>query len=126
MLFRTRLAELLKAKNFKQADLFKVTKIPRSLISNYLSGKATPTLENAKLLAQAFDVSLDELVGWQPKVYAANDAVETEQERELLRMFRDLDDTERQEIFNYTEYRHSKKFLRETSSREAGVKSKGA
>ncbi len=124
MLFKTRIAELLSERGWRQADLCRMTGIPTSLMSNYIKGKTSPALDNAKLIAGAFDVTLDELVGRQPRPESAVPL--TGPERDLLTMFRELDDAAQQEILSYTEFKHKQKFLRETSSKEAGENYKGA
>ena len=118
--FKTRLAELLAEFGMTQADLCRATGLKTSLVSNYATGKASPTLDTALLIASKLGITLDKLVGFKPKETL------TEQEKTLLKMFRELDDNERQEILGYVEYKHAKKFLREQSSKEVGEKFKGA
>ncbi len=38
----------------------------KSLISNYENGYSTPDIFTLCRLAEIFDISLDELVGWEP------------------------------------------------------------
>ena len=54
---------LMKARGLKQADLCRMTQIPSSLMSEYVSGKKSPALNNALSIADALGVSLDELTG---------------------------------------------------------------
>lgn len=61
------LANLLREKNLKQADLSRLTGIPTSLISNYIKGIKSPTLTNSIKLAEALGVSVDELAGIDTK-----------------------------------------------------------
>ena len=117
--FQSRISALLNEFGMTQAELCRLSGLKSAHISNYCTGTTRPTLDNAKAIADAFGISLDELVGFKPREL-------TEQEKNLLDMFRDLDDDERREIVNYTEYKHDKKFLRKKSSKEAGEKSKGA
>lgn len=63
MLFKTRLAEILLEQNLKQADLCRLTGISTALMSNYMTGKASPSLDNAQAIANALGVTLDYLVG---------------------------------------------------------------
>lgn len=118
--FAARLKFLMNKYGLMQADLCRRTGIERSLMSNYYKGKARPTLDNAIALAKAFGITLDELVGFEPKTPLS------EREEELLDMFRELSDDEQREILGYTEYKHAKKFLQEQSSKEAGKKFKSA
>lgn len=52
----------------KQADLCRMTGIQTSLMSEYISGRKSPTIRNAILIADAFDISLDTLVGREERV----------------------------------------------------------
>lgn len=113
MNFSARINELLAEHGLTQADLCRLTNLATSLVSNYCTGKTRPTLDNAIEIAKALGITLDELVGYKPRAL-------TEQEKDLLDMFRELGDSERQEIFDYTEYKHAKKFLHAKSSNEAG------
>lgn len=57
------LIRLLQSKGWKQADLSRIAGIPSSLISNYIKGTKSPTLTNSIKLAEAFEISIDELAG---------------------------------------------------------------
>lgn len=63
MNFNENLMQLLINRNLKQADLCRMTGIQTSLMSDYLRGKKSPTIGNAILIADAFNISLDTLVG---------------------------------------------------------------
>lgn len=63
MLFKTRLGEILLEKNLKQADLCRKTGISTALMSKYMTGKASPSLDNAQSIANALGITLDYLVG---------------------------------------------------------------
>lgn len=117
--FQIRINEWLEVRGLKQAELCRMTGIPTSLMSNYAKGKTSPALDNATAIANALGITLDELVG------RGGHAL-TERERELISMYRELDEADQQEIYNYTEYKHSKKFLREKLSKTAGGNSEGA
>ena len=66
--FKENLKLLLFNKNLKQADLCRMTGIQSSLMSEYMSGKKSPTIGNAVLIADALDISLDTLVGRKEKI----------------------------------------------------------
>lgn len=117
MLFKTRISELLQEHGLRQAELCRMTGIPTSLMSNYVKGKASPTLPNAQAIADAFGVTLDELVG---RVAKSEVMCETQDEEVLLKMFRELDEEDRRTIVGHVEYLHHKKFQRDALSREAG------
>ena len=63
MKFNNRLAEILAEQNLKQADLCRMTGISTALMSNYMTGKASPSLDNALMIAKALGITLDYLVG---------------------------------------------------------------
>lgn len=61
--FNENLKLLLLEKNVKQADLCRMTGIQTSLMSEYINGRKSPTIGNAILIADALNISLDDLVG---------------------------------------------------------------
>lgn len=89
MEFSESLHRIINGRGLKQADLCRMSGIDTSLMSNYLSGKKIPTLTNAIAMADALQISLDELAGRKVPKRAV--------ERELLNNFRQLND-EGQEV----------------------------
>jgi len=63
MEFKDFLLKQMKKLDIKAADLCRTTGIQSSLMSAYVSGSKSPGLSNAKLIADALGVSLDELSG---------------------------------------------------------------
>jgi len=59
----TRIIELRKQKGWSQTELAKQIKASREAIGKYERNEAQPSVETAKKIADAFDVSLDYLVG---------------------------------------------------------------
>ena len=120
MLFQTRIADLLREHGLKQADLCRKTKIPTSLMSNYVRGKVSPTLDNAIAIADALDVTLDELVGRQKecKTTCKNGA-----EEQLLEKFRFLDERGKRNVLRNlnAEYEDVSKNLVEVLSSAVGA-----
>lgn len=117
MNFKNRISELMAEKGVKQADLCKKANISSALMSNYVNGKASPSLSNAIAIADALDVTLDELAGRVVKVAL------DEEEQELISKFRELGDFEKHEVSNYLDYiysKNTKKFLQKKLSDEAG------
>jgi transcriptional regulator with XRE-family HTH domain len=57
------LTNLRKEKNWSQADLSHRSSVSREMISKYERGIAIPSVDAAKKIADAFGVSLDNLVG---------------------------------------------------------------
>lgn len=58
-----RITELRKVKNWSQTDLAKKIGVSRVIIGRYEHNDATPSIDIAKKIADAFNVSLDYLVG---------------------------------------------------------------
>ena len=63
MEFNTRLAEILEEKGIRQAELSRKTGLATSLISNYITGKTSPSLDYALKIANALGITLDDMVG---------------------------------------------------------------
>lgn len=93
--FQEALRQALRMRGIKQADLCRMSGIDTSLMSNYVSGKKTPTLANAVAIADALQISLDELAGRETPKRAI--------EQRLLADFRELSD-EGQEVAVNTVY----------------------
>lgn len=95
MNFKDSLQQILNNRGLKQADLCRMAGIDTSLMSNYVSGKKVPTLVNAIAMADALQISLDELAG--------REAPKRVIEQRLLSDFRELSD-EGQEVAVNTIY----------------------
>lgn len=57
------ITELRKERNWSQTDLASKTDISQVMVGKYERGDAVPSIEVAKKIADAFEVSLDYLVG---------------------------------------------------------------
>ena len=60
----SRLQQALKIRNMKQADLSQLTNIPKSAISQYLSGKFEPKQDRLEIIARVLNVSEAWLMGY--------------------------------------------------------------
>lgn len=95
MEFKDSLANILRSRNLTQADLCRMSGIATSAMSHYLAGDSDPSLSKAIAMADALQISLDELVGREvPKRVI---------EQRLLSDFRELSD-EGQEVAVNTVY----------------------
>lgn len=56
-IFSKKLKEVLRLKKIKPSELSKMTGIPKSGISQYLSGKIVPKYQNLHKIAKALDIS---------------------------------------------------------------------
>ncbi|MBQ9117963.1 MAG: helix-turn-helix transcriptional regulator [Clostridia bacterium] len=64
MEFKTRLRELRLEKEVSQTNIAKMLNMSKMAISHWESGNSEPSIEQLKLLARYFDVSIDYLVGF--------------------------------------------------------------
>ena len=68
-----------------------MTGIPSSLMSAYVSGKKSPAIQNAIAIAEALNVSLDELVGRIPIPNSSNlenNFIFSETEKNMIQKYR--------------------------------------
>ena len=89
-----RIKKALTIKGMKQSDLCRLTKIPKSALSQYISGAFEPKQDRIYLMAQALNVSEAWLMGLdvpmerQVKKNAPEEPKLTEGEKMLLELFR--------------------------------------
>lgn len=88
---RFRIKEALKNNNMKQADLARKTGISRGTISGYLSGRYIPRQQSIYLLAEALNVDIDWLMGFENNAKFLNRSYYFEKSCVILR---DLNDEE--------------------------------
>ena len=84
--YPNRIAEILVERGMTQSKLCDLTELSSALVSNYVTQQVSPSLENAVKIADALNVTLDELVGRTG--YSELDA----DEYEALHKYRALDD----------------------------------
>lgn len=82
MNFSEVLKSTLEERGMKQSDLCKISGIPRSLMSEYINGKKSPTITNAIAIASALNVTLDYLTGKKEKI------ILSEKENKLVTAYR--------------------------------------
>ena len=87
MKFNNSLAGILAEQNLKQADLCRMTGISTALMSKYMTDKASPSLDNALMIAKALGITLDYLVGRKSESTCLSKAQTT-----LLSDFEELSD----------------------------------
>ena len=66
-MFKDNLIQLRKIHQMTQEDLAEVAGVSRQAIAKWEAGESTPDIEKCRLLAEAFDVSLDDLVNHEPE-----------------------------------------------------------
>lgn len=67
-MFKDNLIALRKLNNLSQEELAEKLKISRQTLSKYETGESLPDIDKCKLLAEIFDVSLDDLVNYDKEV----------------------------------------------------------
>jgi len=76
-----RITELRKQKGWSQSELAKQINVSREIVGRYERGDAVPSIDIAKRMADAFEVSLDYLVG----------ATEKQINKEMLNRIEEVD-----------------------------------
>ena len=66
-MFSDNLIQLRKINQMTQEDLAEIVGVSRQAVAKWESGESMPDLEKSRLLAEAFDVSLDDLVNHEPE-----------------------------------------------------------
>ncbi|MGN0341473.1 MAG: helix-turn-helix domain-containing protein [Roseburia sp.] len=66
-MFKDNLISLRKANNWSQEQLAEKLGISRQTLSKYETGESVPDIEKCKLIADCFEVSLDDLVNYSEK-----------------------------------------------------------
>ncbi len=79
------IADLRKQQDLSQADLAEQSGVSREMIGKYEREEAVPSIEAAKKIADAFEVSLDYLVG---------EGIGSKFDKKTLRRFQDLEHLE--------------------------------
>lgn len=64
MELKQRLKELRLEKNMTQADIARLMNMSKMAVSHWEKGNSEPSIEQLKILAKFFDVSIDYLVGY--------------------------------------------------------------
>ena len=87
-----RLFEIMKEKDIKANKLSEIIKVSTGNISDWKSGRSTPSSEKLILLAQFFNVTTDYLLGLdeEPNKHSSSRENLSEQEVRMLKAFRNL------------------------------------
>lgn len=99
-----RLNYILNYKGMKQADLVRRTNLPKSAISQYLSGKVEPKQDNLYIIAEALNVSEAWLMGYDTemeKTISSNIINLSNQEKALINKYRQLNEQQQYEVMGY-------------------------
>ena len=66
-MFKDNLIELRKIHEMSQEELADIIGVSRQTLSKYETGESLPDIEKCKLIADAFGVSIDDLLNYEPK-----------------------------------------------------------
>lgn len=125
---KERIAEMMSVLNLKQVDIVKKTGIPKSSLSNYLSGKRTPNQEQLSVIADPYGINPAWLMGYNvpmwlkdtPAAFSTPEEFEiawyksgggkhpiklSEEEYSLILTYRSADDTTKDMINRMLKYR---------------------
>ena len=96
----TRIKEALSIRGMKQVELCEITKIPKSALSQYISGAFEPKQDRIYLIAKALNVSEAWLMGYDVPMgrekYPPEETKLSEGEEMLLNLFRQVPEDQQQ------------------------------
>lgn len=97
-----RIAEALALRKAKAIDICKLTGIPKSSMSLYLSGAYEPKQDRIHTIAKALNVSEARLMGYDVPMErpAPSETTHTDEEVELVTLFRKLSDDKRKFVID--------------------------
>lgn len=101
---KNRLIQALSDKNMKPIELAEKTKIPKSSISQYMSGYAKPKNDRIYLMAKALNISEAWLMGYnvpKEKEQPASEPPLTEGHKRVLASVTDLPDEDIEKVIDY-------------------------
>ncbi|WP_418779608.1 helix-turn-helix domain-containing protein [Intestinimonas sp.] len=93
MTFGEKLQELLDWRGKSQSKVAELAEVSQSAISDYVNGRSTPSIDAARRIAKALDVSLWTLLNGEALAVVSMDL--TERERRLVSGYRHLNDEQR-------------------------------
>lgn len=101
---KNRLTKALSIRNLKPIDLVEITHIPKSAISQYMSGYAKPKQDRIHLISKALNINEAWLLGYNvPMERNSNELSNTENEYEIeiIKMLKNLNDEGKKLVYDY-------------------------
>lgn len=103
--FAQRLARALVIRGMKQSELCSITKIPKSAMSQYVSGSFEPKQDRVHIIAKSLDVDEAWLMGYdvpmeREKANSPSEPPLTEGEKLMLELFRKIPEEKQPEALN--------------------------
>lgn len=100
-----RIAELMDIFNITQSDIVKKTKISKSTLSNYLSGKRTPDQDHLSVIADPYGIDPSWLMGYDvPMIRKDIQTSLTDQEHDLILQYRAAPDEDKRMVERILKY----------------------
>lgn len=98
-----RIKKAMELRNMKQVDLVSITKLGKSAISQYISGKFEPKQKALHSIAKALDVSEAWLMGYDVPIerVEAIRTIVTSEEKEFLNLISRLDMADKKNLKKY-------------------------
>lgn len=96
--FNERLKLAMDLKKISQSELCEKTGIPKSAMSQYVSGAFVPKQERTYLIAKALNVNESWLLGFDDVSMDRGEQELTSNEREMIEIFKDLTETQQGEL----------------------------
>lgn len=100
---KTRLKKAMEIKNVKAVELSEATGIPKSAISQYLSGYASPKQDRITLISDYLGINEPWLMGFNIPMNKSD----IKSNDELLMMINSLDSDHRKQVFDYVRFLYS-------------------
>lgn len=101
---KDRLKKALTIRNIKAIELCEKTNIPKSAISQYLSGYAKPKSDRIYLISKVLNINETWLLGYDVPMERQNATSD-----ELITMINSLDDAQQKNVMDYIQFLKSKK-----------------
>lgn len=103
-----RIKKALTIRAMKQSELCQFTNIPKSAMSQYISGSFEPKQDRIYLIAKALNVSEAWLMGYEVPMERQSN-ISRKQENELISLINQLNEEELKELSNFVDYLISKR-----------------
>lgn len=100
-LFSINLRKIMLENGKTQSDIVKDLNFRQATVSDWLNGKKYPRMDKIEMLAQYFSISIDELISVSKQEKISLSSLELE----LIKKYRKLNASDKQEILNNIEFK---------------------
>ena len=104
------LKRLRKERNLTTREMAEIINTSKTAFNNWETGKTEPSIEYLKALSNFFCVSVDFLIGNEPKreVYSSNVPQLTGEEKDLLKWFAGMNDVQKETLLELAKSLYNK------------------